>query len=90
MSLEFALQAAKGLERDMLANEFLDAEAYGLSIDNIEDPHTVVAVQDDRVVHIGLSDGILRLPPEEVVDAINTGLFKSFAMNQARKHAPPQ
>ncbi|OHU53449.1 MULTISPECIES: hypothetical protein [Mycobacteriaceae] len=61
---------------------FSAAEAVGIAIDDPDDPHVAVAVQDQQIVYIGISDGMLRIPLDQLQDALNACIFNAFSMWQ--------
>ncbi len=63
---------------------FTAAEAVGIFIDDPDDPHVAVAVQDGRIIYIGISDPMLRGPIDELQDVLNAGIFSAFSMWQAQ------
>lgn len=61
---------------------FTSAEAVGIAIDDPDDPHLAVAVQDQQIVYIGISDGMLRMPLDQLQDVLNACIFNAFSMWQ--------
>ncbi len=67
---------------------FTAAEAVGLWIDDLDDPHVAVAVHDGQIVYIGISDPMLRIPLDRLQDVLNACIFNAFAMWRAQTAAP--
>lgn len=76
------------MEAVWTAAAFTTAEAVGLWVDDPADPHVAVAVHDQQIVYIAISDGMLRAPLEQLQDALNTCIFNAFAMWQSQVSAP--
>lgn len=68
------------MEAVWTAAAFTTAEAVGLWIDDPDNPHVAVAVHDQQIVYIGISDGMLRAPLDQLQDVLNTCIFNAFAM----------
>ncbi|WP_170914982.1 MULTISPECIES: hypothetical protein [unclassified Mycobacterium] len=47
-----------------------------------------VAVHDGQIVYIGISDGMLRVPLDQLQDVLNTCIFNAFAMWRSQVSAP--
>ncbi|SKT55671.1 Uncharacterised protein [Mycobacteroides abscessus subsp. massiliense] len=76
------------MEAVWTAAAFTTAEAVGLWIDDPDDPHVAVAVHDGQIVYIGISDGMLRVPLDQLQDVLNTCIFNAFAMWRSQVSAP--
>lgn len=83
--LQEALQAARALETAWGEAAFTAAEAVGLWIDDLDDPHVAVAVHGGQIVYIGISDGMLRGPLDQLQDTLNACIFNAFGMWQAQR-----
>lgn len=78
------------MEAVWTAAAFTTAEAVGLWIDDPDNPHVAVAVHDQQIVYIGISDGMLRAPLDQLQDVLNTCIFNAFAMWRSQVSAPAQ
>lgn len=74
------LDAARRLEAVWTAASFTSAEAVGLWIDDLDNPHVAVAVHGGQIVYIGISDGMLRGPLGLLQDSLNACIFNAFGM----------
>ncbi|KMV17592.1 hypothetical protein ACT17_14985 [Mycolicibacterium conceptionense] len=74
------LRLGDGIENVWTEAAFAAEEAVGLAFDDIDDPNVAVAVHDGRIVYIGISDGMLQVPLDELQDALNACILTAFAM----------
>ena len=79
-AFDTVLRAWDSLENVWTEAAFAAEEAVGLAFDDVDDPNVVVAVHDGRIVYIGISDGMLLVPLDELQDALNTCILTAFAM----------
>lgn len=86
--LQDVIDAARQLERVWEDAAFVSVEAVGLWIDDLDDPHVAVAVHDGRIVYIGISDGMLRAPMDQLQDTLNACIFNAFGMWRAQISSP--
>lgn len=79
------------LEAVWTSAAFTAAEAVGLWVDDPDDPHVAVAVHDQQIVQISISDAMLRVPLDQLQDVLNMCIFNAFAMWQSQVSAavPP-
>lgn len=82
--LHGALGAARSLETVWQEAAFTSAEAVGLWIDDLDDPHVAVAVHGGQIVYIGISDAMLRGPLDALQDVLNACIFNAFGMWRAQ------
>ncbi|CPW66977.1 hypothetical protein [Mycobacteroides abscessus] len=80
--------ASGEIEAVWTAAAFTTAEAVGLWVDDPANPHVVVAVYDQQIVHIEISDAMLRVPLEQLQDVLNMCIFNAFAMWRSQVSAP--
>ncbi|TDZ77371.1 hypothetical protein DE4585_04765 [Mycobacteroides salmoniphilum] len=59
---------------------FTTAEAVGIAVDDPDDPHVAVAVHDGQITYIGISDGMLRMPLDQLQDMLNACIFNAFSL----------
>ena len=85
--LQDAIDAARALETVWEEAAFKSAEAIGLWIDDLDDPHVAVAVHGGQIVYIGISDGMLRAPLDQLQDVLNACIFNAFSMWRAQRAA---
>ncbi|SLJ36923.1 hypothetical protein [Mycobacteroides abscessus] len=69
---------------------FTSAESVGIAIDDPDDPHVAVAVHDGQITYIGISDGMLRIPLDQLQDTLNACIFNAFNMAEARQRKATQ
>lgn len=88
-SLNRLVELASGeMEAVWTAAAFTTAEAVGLWIDDPADPQVAVAVHDQQIVYLAISDGMLRVPLDQLQDVLNTCIFNAFAIWQSQTSAP--
>lgn len=75
------------LEAVWTSAAFTSAEAVGLWVDDPDDPHVAVAVHDQQIVQISISDAMLRVPLDQLQDVLNMCIFNAFAMWQSQVSA---
>lgn len=61
------------------------AEAVGIGVDKLDDPHCVVLYHDDEVIYEGVSPGLETLPSEQVADVLRACRFMARASWAAQK-----
>ncbi|RIR61358.1 hypothetical protein D2E62_23415 [Mycobacteroides abscessus] len=69
---------------------FTSAESVGIAIDDPDDPHVAVAVHDGQITYIGISDGMLRIPLDQLQDTLNACIFNAFNMAETRQRKATQ
>lgn len=82
--LQGAIAAARQLEAVSGEAAFLTAEAVGVWIDDLDDPHVAVAVYGGQIVYVGISDGMLRAPLDQLQDVLNACIFNAFGSWRAQ------
>ena len=61
------------------------AEAVGIGVDNLDDPHCVVVIHSGEIVYEEVSPGLQTLPAEQVEDVIRACRFMARASWAAQK-----
>lgn len=69
---------------------FTSAESVGIAIDDPDDPHVAVAVHAGQITYIGISDGMLGVPLDQLQDVLNACIFNAFSMAEASRRKAVQ
>ena len=78
--LHDALIAAREAERVWGEAAFRTAEAVGFGVDDVDDPRAVVVVHGGQIIYMGIADGMLQLPVDQLQDVINACIVNAFGM----------
>lgn len=75
-----ALAAAREAERVWGEAAFATAEAVGFGVDDVDDIRVVVVVHGGQIIYMGVADGMLQLPADQLQDVINACIVNAFGM----------
>lgn len=67
------------LERAWDEAAYRSAEATGIAIDDLNNPHAAVAVHDGQIVYIGISDSLLGVGGDQLTDILNGLILCAFS-----------
>lgn len=88
--LQGAIEAGQNLHAVLVESAFDDAEAVGIWIDNVDDPHLAVVVHDGQIVYIGISDGMLLIPVDQLQDVLNAAIMNAFGSWRMQANGGPK
>lgn len=77
------VDSARQVDKILTDATFDYNESTGWWCDNFTSPSVGAIVHKGQLIYLGISDGALRLPADQLEDRVNSCIFLAFAMHRS-------